>query len=75
MSEFHQLSTQQYVEQAAEIEAKMLRDIERRESIKLMAQFGFAVVVLGLSMFAVYTMPNWLPQVNAWLDQAGILEG
>ena len=75
MTHYHQLSTQKYVDETMKQENEQLYLQKRREAIFMVAQFLFSVVVLIVTMIAVYTMPAWLPSVNALLENIGILQG
>ncbi|MEL7498141.1 MAG: hypothetical protein AAFN77_11055 [Planctomycetota bacterium] len=75
MSDYHKLSTQKYVDAVAKAEAKQIRAQEQQEAFRSMMMFAFALAVLGATMVAVYTMPNWLPSVGVMLEQAGLLKG
>ena len=73
MSEYHKLSTQKFVDEAHKEEICQLRKAMAIESRNSMLLFLFSMVVFLLAMYVVFQMPNWMPAINAWLEQAGIL--
>ena len=73
MPAFHQLSTQKYVDEAMQQEQESVDRQKSRESLLLLAQFVFSVLVLVITMIGVYTLPYWMPSMNVLLEQAGIL--
>lgn len=75
MADYHKLSTKKYVEKVQRAEAEAIRVQENKDAYYAFIQFSFALMVLGATMLAVYTMPNWLPSVGALLENAGILNG
>ena len=75
MAEHHQLTTKRYVEAAAKMELQELKKQEQRERNIATFQFGFAIAVFALSSAAVYTMPNWIPSVEQFLNSVGLMNG
>lgn len=73
MSEYHNLSTQKYVDEAQKEELHQVRQTIAVQSRNSMMLFLFSVVVFLLAMYTVFQMPNWMPAISAWLEQIGIL--
>ena len=73
MSEYHNLSTQKYVDEAQKEELHQVRQTIAVQSRNSTMLFLFSVVVFLLAMYTVFQMPNWMPAINAWLEQIGIL--
>ena len=73
MVDYHELSTQKLVDEVQKKEFHQLRKQMAKESRKSLMLFAFAFLVFLLAMFTVFQMPNWMPAVQSWLDQAGIL--
>ena len=73
MSEHHNLSTQKYVNESQKEELRQVRKALAVQSRNSMMLFLFSVIVFLLAMYTVFQMPNWMPAINAWLEQAGIL--
>ena len=75
MPAYHELSTQKYVDEAMQQEQQSADRQKRRESMLLLAQFIFSVMVLVITMVVVYTLPYWMPSMNVLLEKAGMLNG
>ena len=73
MAEYHDLSTQKYVDEVQKQELRQVRKaaaVQSRNSIMFLL---FSVIVFLLAMYTVFQMPNWMPAINTWLEQVGIL--
>lgn len=73
MADYHQLSTQKYVEEVQQEELQEVRKAMATRSRNSMMLFLFSLIVFLLAMYIVFQMPNWMPAINTWLEQAGIL--
>ena len=73
MRQYHQLSTQTFVDEAQKAELRQLRKQMAKRNFKSFMLFGFSIAVFLLAMFAVFQMPNWFPGVSSWLEQTGVL--
>ena len=65
MSEYHNLSTQKYVDEAQKEELRQVRQTIAVQSRNSMMLFLFSVVVFLLAMYTVFQMPNWMPAISA----------
>ncbi len=73
MPQYQQLSTQKYVDVVQKQELKQLRRAMAARTIKSLMLFLFSIAVFLLAMYSVFQMPNWMPAVQTWLEQVGIL--
>ena len=73
MIQHHQLSTQKYVDEIQKDEVRQIRSQMSNRSFKSFLLLAFSISVFLFSMYAVFQMPNWFPEVNFWLEQTGIL--
>ena len=73
MAEYHDLSTQKYVDEVQKEEIKQIRKDIAVQSNKSFLLLMFSIFVFLFAMFAVFQMPNWLPAANEMLENAGIL--
>ena len=73
MSQYHQLNTQKYVDEVQKEEVREFHRHVAKRSFKSFLLLGFSVCVFLFSMYAVFQMPNWFPEVSHWLEQTGIL--
>jgi len=73
VAEYHDLSTQKYVDEAQKKELNQVRKAMATQSRDSMLLFLFSVIVFLLAMYTVFQMPNWMPAINTWLEQAGVL--
>ena len=73
MSQYQQLSTQKYVDQVQQEEVRQNHRHNASRTIKSFLLLAFSVSVFLFSMYAVFQMPNWFPEVSSWLEQTGIL--
>ena len=74
MSEYHQLSTEKYVKEVQRQELAAIRAQQNKAATAALIQFSIALCVFAAAMYAVVQMPNWMPAINTWLEQAGILK-
>ena len=65
MSEYHNLSTEKYVDEAQKEELHQVRQTIAVQSRNSMMLFLFSVVVFLLAMYTVFQMPNWMPAISA----------
>ncbi len=61
MFTYEKLSTEEYWNQSVKQELKAYRDQKNRDAIRSLFQFIFAAGMILFVMFAVETMPTWLP--------------
>ncbi len=73
MPEYHDLSTQKYVDEVQKEELRQVRKAVATQSRSSLMFLLFSLIVFLLAMYTVFQMPNWMPAINTWLEQAGIL--
>ena len=73
MSQHHQLSTQKFVDEVQKGEVREIRKHMAKRSFKSFLLLGFSITVFLFTMYAVFHMPTWFPEINFWLEQTGIL--
>ena len=73
MPKHHDLSTQKYVDEVQKEELRQVRKAVATQSRNSIMFFLLSVIVFLLAMYTVFQMPNWMPAINTWLEQAGIL--
>ena len=73
MPKHHDLSTQKYVDEVQKEELRQVCKAVATQSRNSIMFFLFSVIVFLLAMYTVFQMPNWMPAINTWLEQAGIL--
>ena len=61
MLTYEKLSTEEYWNQSVKQELKAYRDQKNRDAIRCLFQFIFAAGMILFVMFAVESMPTWLP--------------
>jgi hypothetical protein len=64
---YETLSTEKYWEESAKAEIASYRRQKNRDAIRSLFQFLFAVGMIFFVLFAVQTMPMWLPTVNEYV--------
>ncbi len=73
MLTYKKLSTEKYWKDSVKQELKAYRKLQNRDAIRSLFQFVFAAAMILFVMFAVETMPIWLPTatdyVTAELDR------
>jgi hypothetical protein len=75
MTDYHQLSTEKYVQEAQAKEVKQIRTAMAKQSERSLMLFCFALVTFLLAMLAVFQMPTWMPAISDWLQEIGVLSG
>ena len=73
MPQYQQLSTQKYVDEVQKKELRHVRKIMAQRSFKSFMWLAFSATVFLFSMYVVFHMPTWFPEINIWLEQTGIL--
>ena len=74
MSDYHQLSTEKYVKEVQQQELAAIRVQQNKAATAALIQFSFALVIFAIAMYVVIQMPNWMPAIGTWLEQAGVLK-
>ena len=67
MMTYEELSTEKYWNQSVKQELKAYRARKNRDAIRCLFQFVFAAGMILFVMFAVETMPTWLPIVTEYV--------
>ena len=71
--QYHELSTQKYVDEVQKQEVQQIRQHMAKRSFKSFMLLGFSLAVFLFAMYAVFNMPHWFPEIGFWLEQSGIL--
>ena len=74
MTHYQSLSSEKYYHESLVAEVKEIRKQKNRDAARAFMQFLFVLAVMFGVWFAIQQMPNWLPTVTAYMDQAGITE-
>jgi hypothetical protein len=71
---YHELSTRHLWEAKASQELRALRIQKGKSAFAAVFNFIFFVVVAAGTCYAIMTMPQWLPQVQTYIAEAGWVE-
>lgn len=67
MLTYKKLSTEKYWNDSVKQELKSYRKLKNRDAIRSLFQFVFAAAMILFVMFAVETMPIWLPTATEYV--------
>ena len=67
MLTYEKLSTEKYWNQSVKQELKAYRKLKNRDAIRSLFQFVFAAAMILVVLFAVETMPLWLPTATDYV--------
>jgi len=68
------LQTEKYWNACVQSEIKQIRREKNRQAVGTFMQFCFVAIVMAGALYALNTMPAWLPAVADFMEQSGITE-
>jgi len=74
MTAYQQLKTEKLWNETVKKRNKQFRREQNRLAIRGFMQFLFVLAVMMFCSYALYTMPHWLPTVEAFMNENGITD-